>query len=97
MDDDFCNQAYFNGIRHITIEIGKNNLSAIAVDYVSSNNGELSDVDIICHDQQNPSLIGLNLSIRRVLSFIQWICFWKATEATKTYLCINHIFPIVNV
>lgn len=71
LDDDFCNQAYFNGIRHITIEIGKNNPSAIAVDYVSSNNGELSDVDIICHDQQNPSLIGLNLPIRGGgLSFI---------------------------
>lgn len=30
----------------------------------------MSDVDIICHDQQNPSLIGLNLPIRGVLSFI---------------------------
>lgn len=64
LDAKFCNTGYYNGIRHISIEIGKGNPGAVAVDYVSSNNGELCDVDIICRDNDTPAAIGLNLPIR---------------------------------
>lgn len=64
LDADFCNTGYCNGIRHISIEIGEGNPGAVAVNYVSSNNGELVDVNLICSDKESPAAIGLNLPIR---------------------------------
>jgi len=64
LESNFTNTAYFNGIRNITIEVGKNNPQAVAVEFVSSNIGSINNVAIINKDENYPAEIALNLPIR---------------------------------
>lgn len=61
LESNSTNTSYFNGIRNITIEVGKNNPQAIAIEFVSSNIGGIQNVNIVNQDAENPAQRGLSL------------------------------------
>jgi hypothetical protein len=90
LESDFTNSEYFNSIRNITIEIGKNNPKAVAVEFVSNNIGSIDNVNIVNRDEKNPAEIGLNLPIKGGgLSYIKNLNIY----GFKTGIYIKGDFP----
>jgi len=90
LESDFSNTEYFNSIRNITIEIGKNNSKAVAVEFISNNIGSIDNVNIVNRDENNPADIGLSLPIKGGgLSYIKNLNIY----GFKTGIYIKGDFP----
>lgn len=53
------NEAFFNNIRHLTVDVGVNNPGAIGIDYQVSNAGGLRDVTVRSSDPRGAGAVGI--------------------------------------
>jgi hypothetical protein len=58
-----ANTAYFNWIKNLSINTGRGNPGAIAVEFICSNIGGMRNVRFVCPDREQPSAIGIDLPV----------------------------------
>ena len=63
-DGPGSNTAFFNQLRNLTIDVGRGNPGAIAVDFHTNNGGGLEYVTLISRDTEQPAHTGLRMDRR---------------------------------